>query len=353
VQYRKTLANPSHSALPGYAVREDVLVRDGDGYDLQRFFLRVGSDPVPEIGFNALLDFAKLSNPQNVLKQAYITGRPIPKHVEVAAGIMKLPYSTMELDPIARFELSDLGSSDDLIKNLGFGGRDVGAELMVAPLPKPKLLSVSLGAFAGHSKDEHASPVGAVGGRIESKPLKGLRLGFDAVLMPSSTYYKEPFATSKKDVVLLPIDPAYPREKRWASGKAISADISFARDHFTFRTEGLLGDRIDVESRYDARTWWALWALMAYDIHAGWLRVTPVVRAEWLDTDREHSTGGRRELSGGLAFPYKKRLRLLFDVRRTDVQAGTPVLDSPKPIPIVPYSDLSNTRISVQLQAEL
>jgi len=330
-----------------------VLVHDGDGFDLQRFFLRLGAEPLAELGFKAILDFAKLSNPENVLKQAYATVRPLPKRVEVAIGILKLPFSTMELDPIARYELSELGATDDLIKSLGFAGRDVGVELMVAPFAKPKLLRVSLGAFGGHAKDEHASPLGAVGARIESKPLKGLRLGIDAVAMPNSQDYKRPFETSGKDVLPNPPDPLYPREQRWAAGKAYSADATFERHHLTLRAEGLLGDRVDVAERYGARSFWAAWALAAYDVHAGWLRFTPVVRAEWLDLDRDHDVGQRRELSGGVGVPYKKKMRLLFDVRRTSVQKGTPVLDSPKPLPAFPYFDRSSTRITAQFQLEL
>jgi hypothetical protein len=352
-RYRQTFARPSKNSRPGYALREDLLVHDGDGFDLQRFFVRLGAEPIPELGFKAILDFAKLNNPENVLKQAYATVRPVPKRVELAAGILKLPYSTMELDPIARFELSDLGGTDDLIKNLGFGGRDVGAELMVAPLPQPKLLRVSLGAFEGHAKDEHASPLGAIGARIETKPLKGLRVGVDAIGMPNSQDYKRPFDTSNKDTLPLPPDPLYPREQRWAAGKAYSADVTFERRHFTLRTEGLLGDRIDVAERYGARSFWAVWALLAYDIHAGWLRLTPAVRMEWLDLDRDHDVGGRREITGGVGVPFKKRMRLLVDVRRTDVQKGTPVLESPKPLPAVPYFDRSSTRVTAQFQLEL
>ena len=352
-RYRQTLASPSKSTRPGYAVREDVLVHDGDGFALQRFFLRLGAEPLPELGFKAILDFAKLDNPENVLKQAYATVRPVPKRVEVAIGILKLPFSTMELDPIARYELSELGATDDLLKNLGFAGRDVGVELMVAPFAKPKLLRLSLGAFGGHAKDEHASPLGAVGARIESKPLKGLRLGVDAVGMPNSQDYKRPFQTSGKDVLPNPPDPLYPREQRWTAGKAYSADATFERHHLTLRAEGLLGDRVDVAERYGARSFWAAWALLAYDVHVGWLRCTPVVRAEWLDLDRDHDVGQRRELSGGIGLPYKKKMRLLFDVRRTSVQKGTPVLDSPKPLPAFPYFDRSSTRITAQLQLAL
>jgi hypothetical protein len=352
-RYRQTFATKSHNPRGNYALREDTLVHDADGFDLQRLFLRIGADPLPELGFKAILDFAKLNNPENVLKQAYATVRAVPKRVEIAAGILKLPYSTMELDPIARFELSDLGGTDDVIKNLGFAGRDVGVELMVAPLPSPKWVRVSLGAFEGHAKDEHASPLGAIGARIESKPLKGLRLGVDAVGMPTSQDYKRPFETSSKDVLPVPPDPLYPREQRWAAGKAYSADITFERHHFTFRSEGLLGDRVDVDRRYGARSFWAVWGLLAYDIHVGAFRCTPAVRAEWLDLDRDHDVGGRRELRAGVAFPYKKRLRFLVDVARTDVEAGTPVIDSPKPLPAVPYFDLDSTRVTAQLQVEL
>ena len=352
-RYRQTYAKSSKNPRGGYALREDVLVHDGDGFDLQRFFLRIAADPIEELGFKAILDFAKLNNPENVVKQAYATVRPVPKHVEIAAGILKLPYSTMELDPIARFELTDLGSTDDLIKELGFGGRDVGAELMVAPLPTQRLLRISLGAFGGHAKDEHASPLGAVGARIETKPLKGLRLGIDAVGMPNSQDYKRPFETSNKDLLPLPPDPLYPREQRWAAGKAYSADLSFERYHFTLRSEGLLGDRVDVDERYGARSFWAVWALAAYDVHAGWLRLTPAVRVEWLDLDRDHDLGARREIAGGIGVPFKKRMRLLLDVKRTDVQKGTPVINSPKPLPAVPYFDLSSTRVTAQFQVEL
>ncbi|HEX2874428.1 MAG TPA: hypothetical protein VHP33_24405 [Polyangiaceae bacterium] len=352
-RYRHTFATPSKNTRPGYALREDVLVRNCDGFALQRFFVRLGADPIAELGFKAILDFAKLDNPENVLKQAYATVRPLPKRVEVALGILKLPFSSMELDPIARFELSELGTTDDLIKNLGFAGRDVGAELMVAPLPKPKLLRLTLGAFGGHAKDEQASPLGAIGARLESKPLKGLRLGIDAVGMPNSQDYKRPFETSGKDVLPNPPDPLYPREVRWAAGKAYSADATFERHHLMLRGEGLLGDRVDVNERYGARSFWAFWALAAYDLHAGWLRLTPVVRAEWLDTDRDHDVGRRRELSAGIGVPYKKRMRFLVDVRRSSVQRGTPVLDSPKPLPATPYFDRSSTRVTLQFQAAL
>jgi hypothetical protein len=54
-----------------------------------------------------------------------------------------------------------------------------------------------------------------------------------------------------------------------------------------------------------------------------------------------------------VGIPFKKRLRLLVDLKRTDVDKGTPVIDSPKPLPAVPYFDLDSTRVTAQLQVEL
>ncbi len=115
----------------------------------------------------------------------------------------------------------------------------------------------------------------------------------------------------------------------------------------------MLGDRVDVEERYGARSFWAAWLLCAYDFHVAWLRFTPVVRAEWLDADRDHDVGRRRQLSAGVGFPYEKRLRFLVDVTRIDVQHGTPVIESPKPLPAVPYFERDRTRVSAQLQLAL
>ncbi|RYZ07291.1 MAG: hypothetical protein EOO73_13085 [Myxococcales bacterium] len=352
-RYRQTFARASQRTRPGYALREDTLVREGDGFQLSRLFLRIASDPLPELGFKTILDFAKLDSPENVVKQAYGTVRLVPKRVELSIGLLKLPYSTMELDPISKLELSDLGATDDLVKNLGFAGRDLGATLMVAPLPKPKLLRVSLGAYGGHAKDEHASPLGALGARLESKPLKGLRIGVDAVAMPTSRDYLRPFETSGKDVLPAPPDPLYPREQRWAAGKAYSADVTYHRRRLMVRAEGLLGDRVDVDERYGARSFWAVWATVACEVRWGALRFTPALRVEWLDLDREHDVGQRSELAAGIAVPYRKRARFLLDVKRTDVQGGTPIIDSPKPLPAVPYFERDSTRVTAQFQLEL
>jgi len=44
---------------------------------------------------------------------------------------------------------------------------------------------------------------------------------------------------------------------------------------------------------------------------------------------------------------------LLFDVTRTDVESGSPVLEQPLPLPPFPYFELSNTRVVGQVQVEI
>jgi hypothetical protein len=171
--------------------------------------------------------------------------------------------------------------------------------------------------------------------------------------MPSSQNYKRPFETSSKDVLPDPPDALYPREQRWGSGKAYGADISYSRQRFTVRVEGLLGDRIDIDNRYGARSYSAIWALVAYRFKVGKIGLMPAARVEFMDADREHDTGGRRLLSFGLNVLYKQSVRFVLDVCQTDVQDNSPVIDQPKPLPYTPYMALDNTRITGQLQLEL
>jgi hypothetical protein len=355
-RYRHTFAEASRDTRPGFALREDVLARDGDGFKLQRFLLRMAITPKRWLSFKGTLDFAKLtgSDVSNVVKQALATLRPVPKHVEINAGVFKIPYSILELDPVSAYELTEFGDSNELINDLGFAGRDVGLTVMLAPLSKPKLLRVVLGAFRGHAKDEHASPLGTVAARVESKPwIKGLRFGATVVGMPWARDYKQPFETSSKDVLPVPPDPLYPREQRWDSGKAYGADISYTRKRFSVRIEGLLGDRVDVDQRYGARSFSAIWGLVAYRFKIAKLGVMPAARVELMDADREHDAGGRTLLSLALNVLYKQNVRFVVDVTRTEVQGNSPVLEQPLPLPYYPYMALDDTRMTAQLQVEL
>lgn len=357
-RYRETFAANSANMTPTIALREEVLTQDNDGFRLQRFLLRMAVTPptMPWLSFKGTLDFAKLrgSNVSNVVKQALATLRPYEKRLEIYVGVFKIAYSILELDPVARYELTDFGDANELINYLGFAGRDVGAAVMFAPLPKPKWMRIVLGTFRGRAEDENSSPFGVLAARIESKPwVKGFRVGVSMVGMPSYVSFKQPFETSSKDVIPNPPDSNYPRELRWDKGVAYGADISYTKKRFSVRVEGLIGDRVDVDNRYNARSFMSIWGLVAYRFKVGPIGLMPAARVELTDTDREHDTGGRRILTFGLNVLYKDNVRFVLDVSRTDVQDNTPVIEQPRPLPYIPYSALDTTRVTGQLQLEL
>jgi hypothetical protein len=354
-RYTATWAAPSDNTRASYRVREDWLAEHDDGFAINRLFVRLAAEPTPYVGFKALFDFAELidDDPADMVKQAYATLRPLPEHFEIAAGVLKLPYSTLELDASANYELAEFGDADKLVKDLGFAGRDVGAEVMAAPLRKTKWLMLTAGVFAGHAHGEHDSPLGAVGARIESRPAKAWRIGADIVAHPETVTYLRPFETSGKDLLPNPPDPAYPREQQWEKGWAWSADVRYNKKRLMLRAEVMGGDRVDVFSRYGAEKFGVVWALAAYRFRIGPAELMPAMRVEFLDGDWEHAVGLRRELSAGITLLYPTHVRLLFDVTRSDVQAHSPLLDQPKPLSDPPYMALDFTRFITQLQVQI
>jgi hypothetical protein len=355
-RYVSTFAQPSESSRSSYAVREDTLVQDGDGWGFQRLLVRFSSDPVKYVGFKTVVDFAELfsGDTDDFLKQAYTTINPIPGRLELVAGLFKLPFSSAELDPSARFEFAELGPTNKLLGNLGLNGRDLGLQIMGAPLRKAKRLRISLGIFRGHAKDEHDLPAGAVAGRIEAKPHKSLRLGLDAVYHVKAFTYNRPFETSDKETLPNPPDPLYPAQKRWDNGGAYGFDARFKKKGFMARGEFVYGDRVDIDRRYGALHFWSAWGILAYAFDVGsQVKLMPAFRAEWLDTDLTHGPGMFRTLSGSFTCIAWTRVRFMVDVTRTDVEANTPVLNQPKPLQATPYLALSNTRLTAQLQLEL
>lgn len=352
VRFRRTWAASSQNASASARVIEDTLAREGDGLGLHRFALRLAADPSPYLQLKSIIDFAEFvhDNADASIKQAYVDLRPIPKRLVFSVGLFKLPFSILELDPTADFPFADLGMVDDLIKDLGFAGRDIGAEVTISPLPKAKWLRIALGAFRGHAKDESKAFVGTLGARIEIRPFKGLRIGADWVGHPQGITYKNPLETSSRDIVPNPADPMYPRSRSWARGQAFSADLLYSRHHIRFSIEGMIGDRVDVDMRYSARSFYAVWGLLGYRFRTRDLHWLPAVRATLWDADRENPVGLRRELSAGLNVDITDNVRLLFEVTRIDVQSDTPLVKQPKPIPQIPYMQLDDTLLTTQLQ---
>jgi hypothetical protein len=355
-RYASTFAAPSQSARASYAVREDYLAQQNDGFALQRVFLRVGSDPSPYLGFKAVIDLAELidGDPEDVLKQAYASLRAIPGKLELVVGLFKLPFSVLELDASSRFEFADFGPVNRLVSELGFAGRDLGVQAFWAPLRKAKRLRLSLGSFGSHANGEHDSPFGALAARIESKPNKHVRLGVDWVEHTKRVTYDRPFDTSDKDELPNPPDPLYPAQRRWDKGRALSADVRFKNKGLMVRGEFLYGDRVDRDERYGARTFWAAWGIAAYRIDLpSHVRLLPALRYEWLDADREHEVGVHQTFALALNVLFWERTRFVLELTRREVQADTPLLDQPKPLQLEPYLALDSTRVIAQLQLEL
>jgi hypothetical protein len=353
-RYVSTFAADSANPLISGREKEEYLAQKNDGWGMNRLLVRLSSDPVKYVGFKAVLDFSELSaDPEDVLKQAYGVLRAIPERLEFVVGLFKLPATILELDPSSRFELANLGPTNVLVGNLGFAGRDMGVQVMVAPLKKPKRLRLSVGAFRGHAHDEHDSPAGSLAGRAETKPNKWLRLGADLVEHLSSHTYNRVFETSGKDVLPNPSDPRYPTQRNWGKGRAFSVDARIKKKGFMLRGEFMLGDRVDLDQRYGAKSFWSAWALAAYRIDLGGLKLIPAARAEWLDADREHGKGLWRTLSFGVTALFLERVRVLFDVTRTDVNGNTIVIAQPKPLQDPAFLALDNTRITAQVQLEL
>ena len=73
-RYTSTSASAANQPRASYALREDYLVRQDDGFTLNRFFVRIGgADPSGLVGAKGILDFAELRNggTSSVVKQAY------------------------------------------------------------------------------------------------------------------------------------------------------------------------------------------------------------------------------------------------------------------------------------------
>jgi predicted porin len=268
-------------------------------------------------------------------------------------GVLKLPFSIHELDSTARYEFTSAGEANGMVSDLGFAGRDVGAEVMVTPLSKPRYLRLSAGVFRGHADDANASPIGAFGGRVETEPTKGLRLGGSVIRHPNTIVEKNALDTGGKNLLPDPDDVAYPRAETWEKGTAFSADATFNRFGLMLRAEGMMGDRVDYDTRYGANRWAAVWGIAAYRFDVGPVDLEPGFRAEWLDTDSENDGGLYRQLTLGLGTHLSKRTRILVDVTRMDVQDNSPVVDQPRPLRELPYNALSSTTLTGQLQIVL
>ena len=212
---------------------ERSLAQSPDGWYLNRAFVRLGAKPNSWLTTKLLLDFAALNDGDilQTVKLAYATVQLHPR-VAISAGVFKRPFSLLELLPIGEYEFGSNGPTDGLIKDLGFGGRDIGVLLAWSPLPQKKLLKAQVGVFRGGRAEENAALDGLFAARLESTPTKHLHLGADAVWRRRATDLDYGTADG-------------PQRDGWAW----SADAIVDFPRWDIRAEMLGGDRTDVKNR--------------------------------------------------------------------------------------------------------
>lgn len=287
-----------HTSVDGGGILDRDRALDNDGYRLERAFLRFTNDSSKQVGVKVLFDLAELTrkNVRQSVKLAYMRLRPM-KRLEFTFGVQKRPFSLSELNPITSYELANVGVVNDLIKDLEFAGRDVGAMARIEPLTKRKWLRLFVGAFKGQASGREASAAGVINARVVSKFVKVLELGADVAWHPTNT------ETIDK-------------------GVATSADANLEVERFSLRIEGLWGTRDDVLTRLQAKHFLGTWALATYQIPLWNFVLMPALRAEWVDLNRGQSGGEVALFSAAMNVQLPQGIRLLVDVSHTNANAG-------------------------------
>lgn len=354
-QYEHTFGVDSKNRDPDYRLAENTLARSDDGWDISRVFFGINAEPNKFLHLKVLVDFAefKKSKTSRAVKQAYVELRPIPKHLHLAAGILKLPFSIHELDSIAAYEFTSSGRTNALLNMMDMAGRDIGAELIASPLARPRDLKLTLGAYRGHASEEEASPFGSMGARAETEPLSGLRLGTGAIIQPKVVRKLNALNTSNDDLVPNPEDADYPRAVTWKKGYAYGIDATYRNQGFVVRGEGLVGTRVDYNTRYGADHWAATWGIVAYKFNAGAVQLEPAVRVEYLDANLGHRGGLYGQYTVALGAHFGPLTKVIIDLTRTEVEPGTPYFEQPTPLRAVPFNAIDSTCITGRLQVAL
>lgn len=311
VQDRLRAEDPANADYVRDLVRERAFKRDGFG--IERAFFRATAQPTQAFHAKLLVDFAELlhKKQKNALKLAYGELRP-DRTFSITAGLFKIPFSLLELLPIADFEFADVGPTDELIKDMGIGGRDIGLKLTVTPLAKRKSLSLEAGIYDGdnHNLQKNPGP-GILAARAKVRPVSHLEVAGDCVYRP----------TNVRD-----LDGGGNPYQKHAKGGACSVDASFSYHRFAIRGEWMSGKRTDTPLFHDNKDhrFSAVWALASYRVRLKKsMSLRPAVRVEWLDEDQPSNIGQTLALSAALNLDLSNSTRILFDLTRSRVQGGT------------------------------
>ena len=323
---RAEFLSPSVAADALRIIRDTARVHDG--FALRRAWFELEANPVERLRGELRVDFARLLDEDtgdhhgggelhHIFEVALAEVTPFDE-LSLSAGLVEAPFSLWELVHDPEFELAEKGPAHELLEHLGYAGSQVGGLVHVAPLEKPEWLGLYAAVLDGeaHGAQQYRGP-GLISGRVLSEPVEFLRIGAGIAWRPR------------------PVD-AWVEQQRFRyrdheRGTAYATDLTLSVNRLVVRAELLTGDRtdIDVETplkrrRGDARTFMAAWGMAAMRFPIGTMALTPALRAEWLDTDREHDdVGNILHLSAALNLDFATRLRLLWDLSQHYVEPGT------------------------------
>jgi hypothetical protein len=319
----KTYPAPSIAADSLRVIRDTA--RERDGFRLRRAFLRFDVDPVDYLHGEVKLDFARLLYPddpysEGITQMVRVASAEMTATdwLAVEAGITEVPFSVLEQFHDTGLEVAEEGPTHELLHRLRVAGSDVGVVVRAVPWKNEKWLDVRAGVFdSGSTGAQSSRAPGLFTVRATSRPIEPVQVGAGVAWRP------------------FPLDAWWEelrfRYQDFDSGAVFGADVVLSFERFLLRAEWLTGSRTDndvpiplKQRRGDARTFMSFWGMAALRWPVGTVMLMPAARAEYLDTDREHSdVGGILHLSGAFNVDLSERVRLLADVSRHYVQYGT------------------------------
>ena len=349
VRYRSTFADVSRlSSDPVTREQQRATLTQDDGYAIRRAFLRYVASPSKYASAKFLVDFADLLDGQVplALKLAYMEIRPT-RRLQFDIGLLKRPYSLLELLPIAKHEMAELGPTDDFIKTQGYGGRDIGVVVRYKPLPERRMMTVSIGAFRGDiDQGLDASPLKLLGARIEVHPVTHLSLGVNAVWRPfDNTRVSETTTNGVTTQV---------HTTTMVKGAATGTDATLTYQNLEIRSELLLGKRTEplIDPTGKQSSFWAAWVVIAPKIQIGKWWFVPAAKAEILEIDALNPGQRRRTVTGVLGLIPTNGIRIIADVTHTWTDPNLPFLaDVPWKTNStnVPEPDSTNATLQAQI----
>lgn len=254
----------------------------------------------------------------HMLEVFFAEAQPIDA-LTLQLGLVEVPFSLFELVNDPELELAEKGPTHEILEHLGFAGSDAGAFVGFTPLKDEAHLALEAGFVGGFADGaQNYTGPGVFAARILTGPIDVLRLGAGAVWRP---YAADDWFEEYRF-----------RYQTYDRGAAYGLDGTLTLGNFVLRLEWLTGDRTDNDvatplliRRGDARTFMGAWGMTALRVPLGSdMALTPALRAEWLDVDREHDdAGGIIHLSAAVSLDFWERWRLLWDLSQHYVQPGT------------------------------